>query len=217
MRNVEKLELNGEIFEIGDLVIGEGNVHGSGMLLGKVKELTNISQDDIGIDYLVPEEEDTHFMWLQNETVKHVELITNQEDLKTGDKIFVHGFIDCFSSLGENQIFTWDSNGYAKTEKHIAHNREGVYVAEYEIKLDKKIYKIVEKPADEFDLEFTDEERKSEIYEQIGRYTMRLDELNELIRIKHEAINELEAAIREGVNEKREINEKLEDLKGELN
>lgn len=49
MRNVEKLELNGEIFEIGDLVIGEGNVHGSGMLLGKVKELTNISQDDIGI------------------------------------------------------------------------------------------------------------------------------------------------------------------------
>lgn len=216
MMNVEKLELNGEIFEIGDLVIGEGNVHGTGMLLGKVKELTDISQDDIGIDYLVPENEDTHFMWLQNETVKHVELITNPDDLKTGDKIFVHGFIDCFTSFGKNKVFTWNGNGYAKTKKHIAHNSEGIYVGEYEFKEDKKIYKIVEKTVEEFDLEFTEEDREAEIYEQIGRNTMRLDELNELIRIKHEAINELEAAIREGVNEKREINEKLEELKGEL-
>lgn len=211
MMNVEKLELNGEIFEIGDLVIGEGNVHGTGMLLGKVKELTDISHEDVGINYTVEDEEATHFMWLQNDTVKHVKLITNPDELKTGDKIFVHGFIHCFSALGKNQIFTWDSNGYAKTENHVSRGAEGFYVGEYEFTEDKKIYKIVEKTAEEFT-----EDREAEIYEQIGRNTMRLDELNELIRIKHEAINELEAAIREGVNEKREINEKLEELKGEL-
>lgn len=212
MMNVEKLELNGEIFEIGDLVIGEGNVHGTGMLLGKVKELTDISHEDVGINYTVEDEEATHFMWLQNDTVKHVKLITNPDELKTGNKIFVHGYIDWFSDLGKNQIFTWDSRGYAKTENHLNRGAEGVYVREDEITEDKKIYKIVEKTAEEV----IEEDREAEIYEQIGRNTMQLDELNELIRIKHEAINELEAAIREGVNEKREINEKLEELKGEL-